>query len=755
MRKLVIFIVLLFGFSLCFTPVAGAELFGIERSIELADKYMEADPTLTHLGEQSPYLQEQVEKAIASEEWLERSYNSGALPAEEALAKEMAPEEFTRVEGFAEQLQMELEDIPLDSPAEAAEGADMLGTAESAGLVSGATVAGLATGVAALGYLVTEDIKTGSNPVSNFLVRTFAEEPESEPDIHYGESPAEVPVETRMRNVGGYYEEYKELYGENAEELKLCKGERECLLYVYPWEFAGNSPEGCGKEVSYCGLYAGSGEAAPFHEGDYEVSEARFAHHTGWFLEGAVWYEKYTRFKHYEEITHKVYYTVTSTVPTGATGAGIEEHCGERLATFERGWPNLEPNLSTYFQPPLVTEPTAEEVEKGSTWGHGENPPGNSCEYPVETGQTVKYLSAVGEVVYRKPLFHTHIGLPGRHAFGQPGELGGHSKEDIHEPTPPEVTKKLNKKGAIGPQTKGHIEHALNGGPPVVEPKIPGCAGLSGMECVALIEAAGFSSVELDPLTWETAVVTKPSEAEISTNPQEGSEVSPEENVKVIANPVEMPLVVPTTPSGGETYPDYAKQLEKAGFTDPQSKTLPESGIDTKVGPGDVAQTKPAEGSRVKPDAGDDPVEVDVNPDDAPIPPEMGGGVPPPTEPGIDLPHLTLLCTTFPFGVPCWLRKQLEAFAGTGAAPVWSIGPIEWEGHKIPKVEINLAKLESIMEVVRPFMVIFGGIGIVFLFYKIFTGKSFGGGENPAGQVPNPESTFSPLGEEQGGREGF
>jgi hypothetical protein len=197
-------------------------------------------------------------------------------------------------------------------------------------------------------------------------------------------------------------------------------------------------------------------------------------------------------------------------------------------------------------------------------------------------------------------------------------------------------------------------------------------------------------------------------------------------------------------PEPNEAASEYYLRLHELGFTNVEVRTLPEVDIDPDVGPEDVASVSPSPGSRVAPDT---KIVVEENPGDAPEP-GGGGGIGPPTLPGIKLPELHLLCTTMPFGVPCWLIRQLNQFSAAKVAPVWTIGPFEWAGIKIPPATIHLDVLEPIMEVVRPFMLIFGTIGLVLLFYRIFTGKSLGGGENPAGQVPDPEPWNSiPVGE--------
>lgn len=189
-------------------------------------------------------------------------------------------------------------------------------------------------------------------------------------------------------------------------------------------------------------------------------------------------------------------------------------------------------------------------------------------------------------------------------------------------------------------------------------------------------------------------------------------------------------------PQAGETGEAFKGRLEGLGFTDVVLHTLPEASTDPHVGPSEVAYTSPSAGTRVKPEAR---LDVEENPTNAPVPPS-GGGIGSPTLPGIHLPKLALLCNTMPFGVPCWLVHQLEAFSGTGAPPVWHIHSFKVYGtYKTPEASISLAPLEGIMEIVRPFMVIFGTIGIVLLFYRIFTGHAIGRGENPPGEVPEPD----------------
>ena len=241
--------------------------------------------------------------------------------------------------------------------------------------------------------------------------------------------------------------------------------------------------------------------------------------------------------------------------------------------------------------------------------------------------------------------------------------------------------------------------------------------------------------------------IEKPAEDFPGTRPTKPNHLPEEEQKEVIehepnyvpehwpgAEPGSRELEIPDP--GKELATEYITELETLGFTDVTHYVVAETAINPDVGPEEVAGVDPAVGSEVVPDTH---VTVAENPADAPIPPEHGG-IGPFTPPGIHFPKLALLCNTMPFGVPCWLVRQIEAFSGTGSAPVWKIGPFHWGEVSIPAAEIHLASLEPVMEVVRPFMVIFGTIGIVLLFYRIFTGHAIGRGENPSGEVPDPES---------------
>ena len=200
--------------------------------------------------------------------------------------------------------------------------------------------------------------------------------------------------------------------------------------------------------------------------------------------------------------------------------------------------------------------------------------------------------------------------------------------------------------------------------------------------------------------------------------------------------------VVPTPSKSGELFPEYAEKVEQAGFTvAPESYILPESAIDTSVGPNDVSDTRisPAPGTSADPTT---KIRVGVNPADAPVPSEGHVPISGPTLPGINFPNFGVLCKGFPFGVPCWLAETIEGWSTASKPPEWGISSFSIEGHSIPGAKFNLAKLEPIMEVVRPAMIVFATIGLVLLFYTFAKGggpPSGSGGDSGAREVDIPE----------------
>jgi hypothetical protein len=201
-----------------------------------------------------------------------------------------------------------------------------------------------------------------------------------------------------------------------------------------------------------------------------------------------------------------------------------------------------------------------------------------------------------------------------------------------------------------------------------------------------------------------------------------------------IENPSGEPVPKPDwpelpAPEKSEVGTDYKSRLESDGFTDVEIHVVPETSADPTVGPNEVIRVRPDPGSHYDPST---KVDVYVNPGDVPVPepaPKIPsitiGGI---TEPELNPPHLNLLCENFPFGVPCWLVEELNSWSAVGEAPTLGISSFTIKGHKIDAGSINLSHLEPVMEKVRPFMIVFGTVGLVLLFYGFATGGNPGSG---------------------------
>lgn len=269
--------------------------------------------------------------------------------------------------------------------------------------------------------------------------------------------------------------------------------------------------------------------------------------------------------------------------------------------------------------------------------------------------------------------------------------------------------------------------------------EVPFCTELLATACKALMEEKGFTSVEISPVTWEHAVLTKPANAAISSNPAFGSHVETSHHIDISANPATMPLVIPA-PNTGETATHYKERLETDGETNVTISTRAENDTNPHVGPDEVAGVSPAVGSATNPD-GSTEIRVEANPSSASAPVEGSEGIGGPTLPGFNIPNFAILCHGFPFGVPCWLAETVESWSVTAVAPEWGIEDFTVEGHVIHGAKFQLSRLEPIMEKVRIAMLLFSTIGLVLLFYRFARG-----GSPPSGSGTNDESPSEPWG---------
>lgn len=230
---------------------------------------------------------------------------------------------------------------------------------------------------------------------------------------------------------------------------------------------------------------------------------------------------------------------------------------------------------------------------------------------------------------------------------------------------------------------------------------------------------------EMTPPEKKSAPIVPPTPEEVPVDVpwwiahESEPEIDPEKGT-LPGNPL-WPEILPV--ESNEVYTHYKGRLEAEGFTDVKESVLPESLIDTRVGPEQISRVVPVEKTRAEPST---PVDVVVNPVDAPpVDGEPHVPVGPPNLPGIDKPDFGVVCKGFPFGVPCWIADTITAWSATAKAPV--LGIEDWKisimGHKQTlNAMFDLAKLEPIMSRVRPAMLIFATIGIVLLFFKFAKG---------------------------------
>jgi hypothetical protein len=306
-------------------------------------------------------------------------------------------------------------------------------------------------------------------------------------------------------------------------------------------------------------------------------------------------------------------------------------------------------------------------------------------------------------------------------------------------------------------QFKNAIDKVLT---ETAESHIPDCTGKVSWECISAMEEAGYEDLTVTERSLETVDFANGSEGVNAQTPAP-AEAPVTTPVEIDVNPeyVEIPQPTPT-----ETVLGYEHELDELGFTKVETEVNTKEAYEAEdearkkrrrvvvVIPSPGKITEPFDSPEPDTGPGDAPgsatdVKIETNPETegskevetkTEVPPVEGGtgtrphvsrltvgGV---TEPELHLPHIAVVCTKFPFGVPCWLVNELEAWAGTGSAPTLGFDSFTIHGYTIPGGKVNLAKLEPIMVAVRPFMILFGSIGIVLLFYKLATGTSVGGG---------------------------
>ncbi len=244
----------------------------------------------------------------------------------------------------------------------------------------------------------------------------------------------------------------------------------------------------------------------------------------------------------------------------------------------------------------------------------------------------------------------------------------------------------------------------------------------------------------LNPLSPVKTPISVPEPAEVPAPARHFViEHAKEEAGKPVVTPIEEPgpeeKTIPSpldpevpTPKPLELGTDYKTEVETAGFTDVEVKEVAESATDFSVGPSEVVGVDPAPGTRAAPST---KVDISINPADAP-PPTPAPSIPGVTSPGLKMPDFGVLCTNFPFGVPCWLVEEFSRWSTTSVVPKWTI-PLEvpFLGWKT-ELKLDLSFLEPAMEIIRPLLALMATIGLVVMFFHFALG---GTGAPPGGDA--------------------
>jgi hypothetical protein len=174
-------------------------------------------------------------------------------------------------------------------------------------------------------------------------------------------------------------------------------------------------------------------------------------------------------------------------------------------------------------------------------------------------------------------------------------------------------------------------------------------------------------------------------------------------------------------PASHETFAQYQTRLAAEGLLGTITRSdLSDAQTDPARGPNEAVRTSPAAGTEVAPSTD---VTVYTNPDSAPDPAGGSGPFGAPTIPAIDLSPLNVTagCTTFPFGVPCWLSGAVGGFGGTGHCPVFDFPLPTYSKH----IHVDLCTIQPAVDVVRPVFLIGSLLGLAWLFMGAAMG--FGG----------------------------
>lgn len=174
----------------------------------------------------------------------------------------------------------------------------------------------------------------------------------------------------------------------------------------------------------------------------------------------------------------------------------------------------------------------------------------------------------------------------------------------------------------------------------------------------------------------------------------------------------------------------YVQQLDTLGATNVVVNILTGDQVDLELGPYAAVAVEPLAGTTV-----DDGTLIEVKGNPGDVPAAGSGPTSPvgPNEPGIKLPSLSTPCTSFPFGVPCWLVNQLQTVQTAATAPDIRVGMPAAVAGPGGVLDINFDHpfgfdLTGFMGILRPILLVLSFLGIVWWLASLSMGGGGGGG---------------------------
>ena len=266
-------------------------------------------------------------------------------------------------------------------------------------------------------------------------------------------------------------------------------------------------------------------------------------------------------------------------------------------------------------------------------------------------------------------------------------------------------------------------------------------AGGNPTTCESALGAEGF--------TYQTSIVTDAEAVDsdgagniVEAQPSAGQKVDLSTVVEVDVNPSPLPFALPA-PNTDESYSSYVARLQALGYVGKLTEQTSDSSDDS-AGSYYVTSTSPAAGTLVSPGtavtintdptSGTSPASG-TDPGDGTDPSSGTGGATAPTTPtlpGITIPSAPTPCNVFPFGLPCWISNQLGGFSAPAVAPSVKIAIPQIFGGGSTDIDLGATifgvQLDSLMQYVRPVLLISAAIGLMVWLAGMAMGGSTGGG---------------------------